>query len=253
MIPNQDILIQRFRERLQKNPASVAFVPLADVLESAGDREGAIQCLREGLAHRPNHGPGLVVLGKALLADGQNDDAVRHLQKALEITPDNLVALRLLVPHFMKGQNISHALPLVERLIELEPENEKWQAAQREIRAGLVIPPAPTAVAEVEDKAPLDARGAQDELATLTLVDIMISQGYVDKALAALHSIEEKDPGRSEVLDRIRKLESRKSGRSLEIRPNLVTSTMRSEQRARQKKEFGDWIQGLKPDQGGGS
>ena len=64
---DQQQRIVRFRERLEADPASGVFVPLADLMAAAGDIEGALAVLKEGLARNPRSIPGRVVLGRTLL------------------------------------------------------------------------------------------------------------------------------------------------------------------------------------------
>ncbi|PID82011.1 hypothetical protein CSA17_01005 [bacterium DOLJORAL78_65_58] len=262
----QETRIQEWQARLEQDPSSLVFVPLADVLLQAGQVEKAASLLEDGLRLRPAHGPALVLLGHIRLEQDRPDEGVRLLQRALATEPENPVVLRLLVAHFQATEAHTHVLPLLDTLRKIEPEEECWVHARQRARAAL-----DTAAPQPEDVAASEAETVEksvqakpsrsevldrpqpvqegDGMVTLTLVDIMIQQGYHRKAMAALHRMEEQQPGREDVRERIRQLECSTNAEVLEVPSDLISSPERADERSRQKKQFGRWLKNFQPDE----
>ena len=72
--------IRRYEERLAKDPASLAFAPLADAYRKAGRSREAIRLCREGLDRFPHYATARLVLAKALLDEGDTDGAAAELR-----------------------------------------------------------------------------------------------------------------------------------------------------------------------------
>jgi tetratricopeptide (TPR) repeat protein len=89
---------------LQTNQAALAIWPLR---KSAQDPERAID---DGL-----------LLARATLGGGSADDAVKVANRVLEIEPDHVDALRLLIAARVKARQQEEVLVDVERLLELKP------------------------------------------------------------------------------------------------------------------------------------
>ena len=62
--------IRRYEERLVRDPASLAFAPLADAYRKAGRTREAINLCREGLGRFPHYTTARLILAKAHLDDG---------------------------------------------------------------------------------------------------------------------------------------------------------------------------------------
>src|SRR5712692_6543950 len=59
--------IRRYEERLARDPASLAFAPLADAYRKAGRTREAINLCREGLGRFPHYTTARLILAKAYL------------------------------------------------------------------------------------------------------------------------------------------------------------------------------------------
>lgn len=243
MVARRDSRIDQLRQRLAKEPASLVFVPLADLLAENGEPAEAVAVLEEGLGRHPEHGPALVVLGRIQLGLDRPEEGVRNLETVLGQNPENPVALRLLADHYLGAGDAARALPFLETLLEIEPHQTRWRQAQVQARAALVSD-------RVAGEGPPAAAPAApaDGLVTLTLVDIMINQGYHEKALAALRRMEARDPGRPEVRERLAALEARQGSEPPVVRDDLVSAPDRRSDMQRHKAQFGQWIEGLASD-----
>jgi tetratricopeptide (TPR) repeat protein len=84
------------RRRVQQDPASIAFAPLAEELRRAGDNFEAVRVCLAGLEHHPAFLSARVTLGRALAALEQFQEARTEFEYVLKVAPDNLLASRSL-------------------------------------------------------------------------------------------------------------------------------------------------------------
>ena len=165
----------------EKDPTGRAFVPLADAHRRLGELDRALGVLQEGLVAHPDSASGHVVAGWLYRDRGEDDSAIRALERVLELDAENGVALRSLAELV---EDSSRGLTYLERLVELEPDDPEVLAALESLQAEVaeastaagteaVAPEEPVveeALAEavpVEDAAPLEAAevSAPDEVA----------------------------------------------------------------------------------------
>jgi tetratricopeptide (TPR) repeat protein len=121
--------IEELRRRVQKDPASLAFAPLAEELRRAGELQEAIRVCRTGLAQHPEYLSARVTLGRALLASDQLDAAFTELSTALAAAPENLAALRGLADIQHRRGELHESLELYRRALALAPQDPDLAAA----------------------------------------------------------------------------------------------------------------------------
>jgi tetratricopeptide (TPR) repeat protein len=86
-----------FRKAVTLRPDyALAHFDLSLSLESLGDHAGAIAALRDAVRYRPNFTDAHIHLANLLAQQGQNAEARRHLHVALDLSPDNERARRML-------------------------------------------------------------------------------------------------------------------------------------------------------------
>ena len=181
--------IEIFSERFAAAPQSRLFAPLADLLRQVGRWDDALELLDEGLGRHPDYVSALVIKGRTLLDAGRMDQAREILTRVLGIDGENLVVLRLLTEDARSRQDWEASVPLLEKLVVLDPDDERWADALAEARG----------FADGD----VSAASSDASFATLTLVDIYLAQGYRDKALSALRQMEARDPDRQDIKDRL--------------------------------------------------
>ena len=76
----QAAAIRRHEERLARDPSSLAFAPLADAYRKLGRTQEAIRLCREGIERFPHYTTARLILAKALLDEGQVDEASAALE-----------------------------------------------------------------------------------------------------------------------------------------------------------------------------
>lgn len=93
---NAEEQVDDLRRRLQADPASVAFLQLAEAHRRAGDLEEAVRVCRRGLDYHPDSQSARVTLGRTLVALGRTAEAAAEFRRVLEAAPGNLIAQRAL-------------------------------------------------------------------------------------------------------------------------------------------------------------
>ncbi len=195
--------LERWRGLQDIRPQGKGFARLAELLHRCGRHDEALTVLQEGLQRHPGFQAGLVVLGRLLLDLGRPGDAVAVLDRILAEDPENCSALGMLVEEASLRRDWNGARRHLESLVVLQPEHQIWRDKLQDVRdrARLAAAERKDRPAPQPDPDPVVNPGG--ELATLTLVDIYLAQGYTDKALAALQKIAVAAPHREDVRRRL--------------------------------------------------
>ena len=155
------------REALEKNPASLAFVGLADLRLREGKAEEAVRLCRDGLAHHPNHSTGHLLLALALEKTGAEEDEIRELRTVIELDPGNRVAASRLAEAERRGRS----------------EKESDQPPKKHGRSGEEI-----------------------AFFTFSMAEVFEQQGFFEKALLIYDRVLRLQPDRGDVRERIERL-----------------------------------------------
>ncbi len=113
--------LERLKERVQKDPSSRLFIPLADELRKAGMREEAVQVLRDGLERQPDYMSARVALGKLYLEEDNLEGAIAEFRRVADAIPDNLFAQRKLAEIHLRLGDLEDAKKAFEIVIRLNP------------------------------------------------------------------------------------------------------------------------------------
>ena len=133
--------LEDLRRRVEKDPASIAFAPLAEELRKAGEHDEAVRVCRAGLEYHPAYLSAHVTLGRVLIELQQYPDAQKAFEYVLLAAPDNLLA--------RKGMN-----ELAARSVAPAPPNPVAEPAPAEAPSPVPIPAPPAAdpvLGELED------------------------------------------------------------------------------------------------------
>lgn len=191
--------IALWRQRASRPEAGHAWVRLAELLTADGRTDEALSVL-EAEVSRGKACPGaLLRLGDLLFSRGRDIEARSHLLRLLGEDPGNTRALRLLAERSAAAGRWTEAVRFYGRLCELQPDHPEWPKALADARQRAEARPRPESLSEGAGRRPLP---------TMTLVDIYLSQGYRDKALAALREMAAAGPDRQDVQERIAALEN---------------------------------------------
>jgi tetratricopeptide (TPR) repeat protein len=102
--------LRDLKKRVEREPRSRFFVPLAEVCRKAGRLPEAIQVLQEGLETHPGYVAARVALARALLEAGRIDESVTAFSKVLADDPSNLVAAKALGDIYLSRGESTEAL-----------------------------------------------------------------------------------------------------------------------------------------------
>ena len=115
-----DELLKRFDE----NPRRF-FAPLANEYRKSGDLERAIELCQAHLKDQPGNMNGHVVYGQALFEAGRYDESRVTFETALELDPENLIALRHLGDIARSHADTNGARHWYTRVLDADPRNEE--------------------------------------------------------------------------------------------------------------------------------
>jgi tetratricopeptide (TPR) repeat protein len=126
----------RFAEAAEQYRRAVAARPnyaqalsnLGNALMACGDDDDAMDAWRRALAAEPNYALPHANLGAALYARGRLDEAISHLRRAVELKPDFVDALDHLAKALLSAGEAASALECSRRAIAINPTNESRKA-----------------------------------------------------------------------------------------------------------------------------
>src|SRR5579883_164861 len=124
--------ITELKKKLDENPDSLVFAPLAEAYRKEGNLEEALKLCKKGLEKHPNNTSARVVLGRVFQGQGKIQEAANELKKVLELDPDNLMAHSLLGSIYMEKGDHQAAIEEYQRTLTLNPDDEETQTALKQ-------------------------------------------------------------------------------------------------------------------------
>lgn len=232
--------IAHFEARLEFDPGSRVFLPLADLYRRAGKLDKALQILERGLREHAGFVTARAALGLVLTDLGEDAAARKELRAVLVVDQDNLIALRLLADAAGKSGDWAHACGLYERLLRLEPEDRAIGEALRDARRQREQKPPPPRQPEMDaiiDPGPMTPPPvvrppAVGGFETPTLAELYLRQGHPGKARVILERILAEDPGRPDAMAVMTKLEAADAESPPKIAPPAPSPPERAESAA---------------------
>jgi tetratricopeptide (TPR) repeat protein len=116
--------LDELKRKFDENPRRY-FAPLANEYRKNGEFERAIELCRAYLPHQPGHMSGYIVYGQALFDAGRGHEAAEIFQQALQLDPENIIALRHLGDIARIEGDKALAMQWYGRVLELDPKNEE--------------------------------------------------------------------------------------------------------------------------------
>jgi tetratricopeptide (TPR) repeat protein len=236
-------LMVLYEQRLAADPASRAFLPLAELYRGEGRPEDARLLLEAGLARHPAFVSAQVVLAQVLLDLGDETQAQDVLARVIDRDPENVVALRLLAASAENGEDWTAAVRHLERIVRCEPGDfeavARLQASRKRISgSGLSVVPAPAPAAGATVGAIGDTVGG---VVTLTLVDLYLRQGHRDRARELLVQMAAAEPDREDVKERLLRLAEAGSPAGASVGGTAHRRT--SGERQGERRQFDAWLE----------
>jgi tetratricopeptide (TPR) repeat protein len=173
--------IRSLTAALARDPSSLVYADLAELLRRRGQREEALRVALHGLSRHPFHAEGHDGLARIYADLGDLERAKLAWGKALEIAPDHAGALRgVAFLLFRQGDGLGAAAAL-EKVLAANPGDDAARRALETVRGGRREPvparapaaaaPSAAAAAGAPDQRPAVFRGFDGASADILLLD----------------------------------------------------------------------------------
>ncbi len=116
--------LEELLKRFDENPRRF-FAPLANEYRKSGDLDRAIELCHAHLIDQPGNMNGHVVYGQALFEAGRYDESRVTFETALELDPENLIALRHLGDIARSHGDTAGARQWYTRVLDADPRNDE--------------------------------------------------------------------------------------------------------------------------------
>jgi len=143
--------IERLREKLEKDPGSKLFVPLAEEYKKAGMIDEAIDVLTRGLEMQPHYLSARVSLGKIFIEKGMPVEAKSEFEKVIASIPDNLYAHKKLAEIYRDLGEKESAIKEFRTVLKLNPMDEWAVSALSALEEEQNIPGQESSFKEAQD------------------------------------------------------------------------------------------------------
>lgn len=127
--------IVRYQQILRKDPSSKVFAALAEHYRLTKQIAAAEKVARAGVKSNPDYVSGYVVLGRILMDQHKNAEALQTLKAASQKAPENLLALQLLGECHLRLNESSQALKVFKMALFFNPQNEKAKKAVEKLES----------------------------------------------------------------------------------------------------------------------
>lgn len=128
-------LVERYQILLEKDPRSQVFAPLAEAYRKMGLIEEAFRICVRGVQYHPNFAGGRIALAKVLLDRDNIPGAQKELEKAVDLSPDNILAHQMLGEIHLGQKNAKEALRSYKMVMFLAPMNERAMTAVKKLES----------------------------------------------------------------------------------------------------------------------
>lgn len=225
--------VEKYQTILKQDPKSKVFAPLAEAYRKMNWLDHAEKIGREGVKHNPNFPSGRVVLAKIMLDRRNLEEAVEQLKTASDLSPENILAHRLLAQSLLELKRPKEALKAFKMVLFLNPNDQnaiKTVSRLESLTADeyddelFEMKPLSRAVIMMEQKRPVaHAEATTDEVTqtqslpkmqrtlerAISLADAFVARNDFDKALQTIDQAEEQIGANPELTKRRRFLTSR--------------------------------------------
>lgn len=230
--------IKKYEDMLAKDPRSYCFAPLAELYRKLGLLDDAVHVAKRGIEAHPEYVGGYMALGRTLFEMGLKDESKAALERVVKVTPDNFLAQKLLSQIYIEQGDDVSAEKALQVLVLLNPDDVEGKlmlealgraAAKREEAEQKIIVEEDFCFEnadsfstchfvedcsensdfdEVQSPDNLDelqmvtAPSGKDPLATVTVAELYVKQGVLDRAIDIYKELLEADPDNDELKKR---------------------------------------------------
>jgi tetratricopeptide (TPR) repeat protein len=133
--------IERLKERVDKDPNSKLFVPLAEEYKKMGMPDEAIETLSQGIKRHPSYMSAHVALGKIFLDKGLLDKASSEFERVVHTIPDNLYAHKKLAEIYSALNIEEKAIEEFKMVLKLNPLDWDAEKSLAHLGGGVAVQP----------------------------------------------------------------------------------------------------------------
>jgi len=185
------------KKKLEEDPESLVFVPLAEAYRKEGLLDDAYRVCKKGLEKNPDYSNAHLVLGRIYQGQTKLEDAVLEFKKVLEIDPENLMAHSLLGSVFVQKADYKAAIDEYQSILTLNPDDDEIQkllkvAIEKAANAPQVEPVA--VKNEAVKETPAEKKSDSVVVASVTMAELYLKQGHADKAIETFEEVLKKEP-----------------------------------------------------------
>lgn len=188
--------IASYTEILAKDAHSTAFVPLSDAYRQLGLYDDALEVAEKGVKALPRFSPGYVILGRIHFDRGDMPAAAAVFERAHAIDSDSLPAIKGLVRVLIRQGHHGRAQELLERAIKLYPQD----SSLAKIKVPLSSPPSGKLVPAIP---PAEPTKVKEPIATSTIAEIYLKQGFPHRALKVYEDLQANHPDNEELRQKV--------------------------------------------------
>ncbi|MDA8242478.1 MAG: hypothetical protein M0Z67_19175 [Nitrospiraceae bacterium] len=125
--------IEKLKERVDKDPNSKLFVPLAEEYRKEGMLDEAINVLMSGIERQPGYMSARVSLGKIFLEKGMVNEARSEFENVINSIPDNLYAHKKLAEIYRDLGQKEMSIQSYKAVLKLNAMDEEALSTLREL------------------------------------------------------------------------------------------------------------------------
>lgn len=122
-------LIERYQLEYARDPKSKVFAPLSEAYRRMGLVEEALRIAEGGVRANPEFASGRVALARVLIEKKRYEEASEQLKKAIETSPENLLAYSLLGELHLQLRQPKEALSAFKMVLFLNPNDDRAKKA----------------------------------------------------------------------------------------------------------------------------
>jgi tetratricopeptide (TPR) repeat protein len=249
---------REYMRRYQEDPTSRVFAPLAESYRRLGRLDEAIDICLEGLKHHPDFPGGRVALARCFFDKRKYNKAREELEIVVGISPDNILAQRLLGDCFFNLKERQKALQCYKITSILSPEDvglqDKIHRLELDLKRGEYEEESIPVLPETSPEPLIKAESESTPTRRLNPEKITLSEDLLAEPLAEISVDEESEVGLaqtpSETLQQIDSFDNEKAG-ELGLEAWEETETLREDpEEADLRRAKIDSILGFEEDKG---
>lgn len=135
--------LQKLETAFASDPASEAYKPLAEAYLSMGRFMEAMVVCKKGVKAHPTLPDPRVLLARVYADQGKDKKALEELQSALQVSPTDKLALRLMGSLQMRGGDAENGRSNLLKAFDADPKDGDTLALLEQFKVELPKPPAP--------------------------------------------------------------------------------------------------------------